>query len=436
MNIITNNKRFKIRRSSQPLSQLAKTKINDVMFKNIYDLKGFTLLEQFLANFRVIISPTFDDYMERVEHKNRRLVAYGLNILDYLMIIRFAIISYVNKPWIWTSLGDAFYLWGSTGYVTAALAFFGCAIASINSLYLILETNQELYTIEFIQNIRKGRDGLDLGNRYYKRFCVRLKFCTKILNPALIGCAFVPVAAHLVTTVISCLIDNVHKSVIPLIISNVLIAIWMTRGTAMGLGGSLLIYLIVQYLKYAFRQLNESIDMLYRFENSRQLTKAIEKHQKITLLVKKMNRVISYVFGFTYISCTPPMNILFFLGLQQHLHPLVRTIYLSVAIQIVLIIFLLNLMASSFSSMAHNSIDIMYKFLIKSDLSFNTRIKISSFVEKLKGHTIGFYCFNLFALDNYRFYQYVSSFFTTYLLIYQFKSFYQEFAIQYQDNSS
>ena len=330
--------------------EMTKLKISSIVSRDIYYLKGFVVLEQFLGKFRVFISPNFDDYMNGVKHKNRRIIAYLLLFLDYFMVIRFAILTYVNLPWIWTLLGDAFYMWGSTGYVTAALGFFGCSIASINTLYLILETNHKLLTIDFIENIRNRRMEWELEDRYYSKFCVRVKFLTKILYPTLIGCAFVPVAGHGITSIISYVIDDVHQSVIPLIISNIMISIWMLRATAMGLGGSLLIYFIIKYLKFKFNQLNDLIEKSYRLKNSRLLLKAIERHQRITLSVKQMNQIISYVFGFTYMSCTPPLNILFSLGFKSHIHPIVRCIYISVAIQICMIIYLLNLTASSFSS--------------------------------------------------------------------------------------
>ena len=341
------------------------------------------------------------------------------------MVIRFAIISYVNQPWIWSLTGDAFYMWGSTGYLTAALGFFGCAIASINTVYLILELNHKLFTIDFIQKIRNQRMQRKLENKYLTKFCVRVKFYTRILYPTLIGCAFVPVAAHGITSVISYVTDDVHRSVIPLIISNVMNAIWMIRATAMGLGGNTLIYFIFQYLKYEFRQLNDSLQSYYQKKNSKPLIESMKRHQKITVSVKQMNGIISYIFGFTYISCTPPMNILFFLGFNQGIHPIIRLIYVSVAVQIVLAIFILNFVASSFSATAHKSLDIMYKYLIKGNLSSDSRLKINSFIEKLMGNTIGFYCFDLFALDNYRFYQYISSFVCTYFLIYEFIDFYR-----------
>jgi hypothetical protein len=38
------------------------------------------------------------------------------------------------------------------------------------------------------------------------------------------------------------------------------------------------------------------------------------------------------------------------------------------------------------------------------------RLKITSFIEKLCGPVIGYYCYNLFAFTNYEFYEYVSFF--------------------------
>ena len=91
MNVITNNeKKFQFRRtvitvsSKQRFKSLAKNKINEILLRNIYDFKGFAILERFLAKFRVIISPTFADYVNEVEHKGRRRIAYSLLIFGLL----------------------------------------------------------------------------------------------------------------------------------------------------------------------------------------------------------------------------------------------------------------------------------------------------------------------------------------------------------------
>ena len=122
--------------SSQTFKSKARRRINQLIFKNIYDLKGLTTLERFMVTFRVIVSKSFANYANKEFSQKRLTVAYLWLLIDYLMVIRFTIITIVNKPWIWVITGDAFYKWGMTCLMSATFASFGCAIASINTLYL------------------------------------------------------------------------------------------------------------------------------------------------------------------------------------------------------------------------------------------------------------------------------------------------------------
>ena len=77
----------------------------------------------------------------------------------------------------------------------------------------------------------------------------------------------------------------------------------------------------------------------------------------------------------------------------------------------------LNLMASSFTATAHNSIKLLYTFMAYNKLSLMQKMKIYLFIQKLSGKTIGFYCFDLFAFNNYMFYNYVTYVAVTYFLV-------------------
>ena len=73
------------------------------------------------------------------------------------------------------------------------------------------------------------------------------------------------------------------------------------------------------------------------------------------------------------------------------------------------IIIILNKMSTWISTTAHHSYDKLY-FLSNDKrirMSFRQRWKLLSFIEKLSGHTIGFYCYDLFPMTSERFFQYL-----------------------------
>ena len=130
--------------STQRFKFKAKSKLNDILLNNVYQLIGFEVLERFLRKFHVLIAPTFADYVNGVKPFKRRRISYAINILDWIMVFRFALLFYINKPWIWTLFGDTFYIWGNSNYLFAVFLCFGCAIATINNSYLIFEENHSL----------------------------------------------------------------------------------------------------------------------------------------------------------------------------------------------------------------------------------------------------------------------------------------------------
>ena len=246
--------------------------------------------------------------------------------------------------------------------------------------------------------------------------------------PVFMCCACGPAAANLVTSVV-CLMDGgVDDSITCLFVTNVLYALWTFRATAMGMGGSLVIYFVFIYLKFHFRHLNDVITASYRRGNVSILIRSIDTHQVFTAFVARLNRLICFVFGFTYITCTPPMNILlFFCFVENGVNFFVKLICMTGAFQIFFAIFFLNFTASSFTGMAHKPLKTLYSYMNHHhNIPLFVRLRISQFIHKLSARPIGFYCFDLFAFNNYEFLHYITSFCGAYLLILQFISFYRQ----------
>ena len=59
------------------------------------------------------------------------------------------------------------------------------------------------------------------------------------------------------------------------------------------------------------------------------------------------------------------------------------------------------------SKSAHKSYPLLYTYINKVKTPLFLRFKLISFVEKLSGHPIGLYCYDLFPMNNFEFYQFV-----------------------------
>ena len=83
------------------------------------------------------------------------------------------------------------------------------------------------------------------------------------------------------------------------------------------------------------------------------------------------------------------------------------------------VVFSLNLFSCFVIDSVHKPKYQLYRYLTKSNLTVNQRIKIQSFIEKLCGPDIGFYCLDLFPMNNFEFYVYCVNCVKNYILFNQ-----------------
>ena len=398
-------------------------RLQNYLFGNIYELKGFGELEKFLSRFHVLICPTFYDYINHVNHPNRKTIAYLLNALNWAMVLRFAILAYINKPWVWALLGDSFYMWGDSRYVSAMFCSLATAIALAASSYTYFELNHIFFAIGFLNNLRELKSHNKLNPNYYSKFCLKVKFCIKILYPSVLFCSLIPSLVHTTTSVICYLNHDINHSIISLFISNIILQIWLVHAVAMGFGGSFIMqYFIVSHLKYRFRQINDEMRLCIVLKNYNSILKVISKHQIITIDVNHTNKFMRFVIGFCYFFVTPGMDILLTLCLKTRVHYLVRFVYFSAGFGLFFVQIGINYMCSSLAATAHKSKIVLYSRIQHMKVSHISKLKFMAFIEKLSANSIGFYCFDLFFCNNYEFYQYLTFIFYTYFLVRQFIS--------------
>ena len=81
------------------------------------------------------------------------------------------------------------------------------------------------------------------------------------------------------------------------------------------------------------------------------------------------------------------------------------------------VVFLINITSTWVGSAAHMSYSKMYSIMNDNRCPAITRLKIMSFIERLSGPEIGMYCYDLFAMNNWEFYQFLYLFGSNYFLI-------------------
>ncbi len=146
------------------------------------------------------------------------------------------------------------------------------------------------------------------------------------------------------------------------------------------------------------------------------LMDVIHEHNYYSELTLECNKIFRYVLVTVYFLLTPLLDIGVYMTAFE-VNYVLRIFYAFLAIGVSLVIFIVNYISSSLSSSAHDFTADLYTFLTSKRIPVQHKLKISSFIEKLCGPVIGYYCYDLFSFTNYEFYEFVSFVFCNYFLL-------------------
>ncbi len=194
------------------------------------------------------------------------------------------------------------------------------------------------------------------------------------------------------------------------ILSNIVLIVWLNWLV-------MLLYFMSLHFKYNFRQIKDSMKRSLRSRNLVLLMDVFHRYNHLSELTLQYNKLFKYVLAVIYFLFTPVVNILVYMTVSE-VNYILRIFYALIAIVLSLTVLNTNYISSSLSSSAHDFTSDLYSFLFNTRISIAVqhRFKISSFIEKLCGPVIGYYCYDLFAFTNYEFYEFVSFVFCNYFL--------------------
>ena len=149
---------------------------------------------------------------------------------------------------------------------------------------------------------------------------------------------------------------------------------------------------------------------------------AIREHNYIEIKVKQLNHFFRIITFVIYNISTLSVQIALFIAHHKDTTVIFRVATIVTTGFGFLILLILNLMSVSLSNSAHKSYSVLFgidnkKFKINTRLTFRQRWKLLAFIEKLSGFPIGYYCYDLFPMDSYEFYQYLYIAGSNYFLI-------------------
>jgi len=139
------------------------------------------------------------------------------------------------------------------------------------------------------------------------------------------------------------------------------------------------------------------------------LMNAIIEHNVYEKKVKEFNHLLRCATFIMYYLATPGYQIVFYVIHHKESEIFAR-IFASFGVIICFsAVIAMNVMSAWISKSAHKPYPLLYSFLARKQpkISLRFRLKIMSFIDYLSGPEIGIYCYDLFPMNNYEFYQYI-----------------------------
>ena len=394
---------------------------NNFVINNIEESKGIERIEKFVTKYFFLFSSTFEDYSNSNRPRHRIIKSILMKSTLLLTALRFGVSAIFNRPWIMSIMSDSNYLLGNGRLFSTMLSGASFSMYFISLVILIREYNYLLDVIVFLNDIKRHRNKYSLSAKYMQRFGIYSKLMTKyILNQIFYSLSILTSMVMICPTIIAYLDSNMDFSLICIILWDIITIIFNINFFSITAGGFGIWFLTSLYLKYQYFEINEQIEESLKYRNVGLLIDAITKHDFVSQQTVRLNHLFKYILFILHYVSTPSANILMYLTHSEESNMWVRFWAIFAFILIAGIIFSINLFCALFSKPAHSSLRLLYSFMVRNNVSTRDRFKLMNFIEKLSGPDIGFYCLNLFAMNNYQFFQYVmhcTSYYILFLIV-------------------
>jgi hypothetical protein len=398
------------------------------------------------------------------------MIAWSIVLFQFLITLKSIIVCFTQDDHIVRILSDTFYMMGHHAQLNAILATAIGASAFGRIILLVMENTGRVHMINFIYFLRQdnkfSNKNTDLNENVYEiekklqkyqqefdfknldkknhlKFLMRCRICNSLIDLMIYFVTTVGMLATTLTSIFAYLDPDKEGIFTPFYLLIWIINLTLSLFFAFTLFSTFIFisYITCSYLVLQFGQINQDlanskiVDLkssnLKKF-NTRQMMafstkmpKIIEMHNMLSNSTSKLNNVQSkaLLIGCIILYCT--INIFFHRLIMYTSSPLISRLFdLTFFVFSSIGLILVHFVSSSVAEKAHSPYktlnSIMSSSMILSseiNLNYKLRLKISGFIEKLAGPSIGFYCYDLFAFNSYNFYRFISNLIAFYFLL-------------------
>ena len=395
-----------------------KNSFHDYIEINTQQSRAIIKIEKFFSRTSVLSYSTFNDYRQQNQANRRIWPCLFARLAMAIYWLKFFIPVVFNTglaKWMTCEFG---YIMGNPLLISTMLCycmFWGVAFAS-HLLYK--ESNQTLYFLVFMDEIKNNSSNLKLNLRNQRKFCLKINllfdYIIKIVFPLLV----IFVSFVFITSLTIAYMDpNTGYSLILTIFWSVISILWTYYGYSLTLWLFATWYPTTLYFKYKFNEINESFINSHKNRNKNAFLKDIKYHNQIAIELNLLSKYFNLIIFFLYYIGTLGAQMICYISHEESTKHMFRFVAAFLSVVLISMMFGMNLLSANVIHSAHKPYRLLYDFLLKSKLSLREMFEVQTFIEQLSSSKIGFYCLNMFPMNNYHFFKYVIVCVSNYILI-------------------
>ena len=294
------------------------------------------------------------------------------------------------------------------------------------SLYIqvimhVQELRNQCYMLTFLNDYKHKRT-IALNPIHGRRLAVNANLISKyLIRQTFWPLTVITILLFVGATLVAYLDPDSGFNIISVVTWSILLSLFMVNCFGLVCVGFLIWVICCLYLIYKFKELSEKVKHSIQVRNVSLLMSAITEHNSVSKLTKQLNDFFSLMIFIIYYMASPTIMLLVYLSHAAETILIARLVAVFVVTIVISVVASLTLFSSLISQSAEKPRKYLYKCfaqrILKKSLTLEKRLKVMAFVEKMSGPDIGFYCWDLFAMNNNQFYFYVANCAKSYFLI-------------------
>ena len=386
-----------------------------------YDLaRTINKMETFSRVNYMCASNDSEEYVAGIVSKQRYWIVILTRVILLLNSIRCLVLTLARKECVDRALLNFTHILGNSFVIITTISALSLAISAIGLTTIYQEFSKTLYMAEICYLISHNIILYPAKELQFRSMLIKANLVIDyIMKPSFYTLVVFVSLIHLISSGIYLLsFEWEYMQVILWLLYNFIWLVFAHQCFGYVWFGFVLWFLSTLYLKTKFQEVNEKIELSLKHSNVNLLMYAINEHNYVETLTKQFNHFFRVITFIIYYIATIGFQIMLYLTHRSDIKIVGRVSAGFIFTTCFWAVVFMNVMSTWVSTAAHKPYLRLYSIICRrTRMRFRQHWKLLSFIEKLSGRPIGYYCYDLFPMTNYEFYQYLLIAGSNYFLI-------------------